>query len=314
MSGIVDRFHASLSLPVACAAALAMPLHAMDQPAEEEAGPGYQHTTDIHDRDLVEHARVINRLYQERLVTHIGQVTNKSLSTDERVAAIRALDRMLDPSVIPHLLPMLHLERPEPLPVYSAATHALVRLQAQEAVKFWSAAREANHPDHYLIAFNALRGVKAEDSIEYRRYLNSPVATLRADALLGEQNLNEMEAIPALVEALAGDRKASNRRFAAWLLGRVDDTTDAGPALTRALADPNPKVRSEVALSVARLDYKPALPTLFLMMEITPGNPDLLIAITAITGEDFGYHPLANIVERRQATDRAFKWLADRNN
>ncbi|MFW5750807.1 MAG: hypothetical protein ACOCZK_04070, partial [Planctomycetota bacterium] len=70
-------------------------------------------------------------------------------------------------------------------------------------------------------------------------------------------------------------------------------------------------VRRYAAEGLAKLDYGPGIPYLIFALEANVAGKHIHQALVELTGQDFGYEPGANVLERQRAVERGFDWWTD---
>jgi epoxyqueuosine reductase len=126
---------------------------------------------------------------------------------------------------------------------------------------------EAFEPRDDEAAFPDLIGLLQLRGNAYRRTRRTAMgwrgaAILRRNAAVGLGNALDRSAVPALVEALAGDPHPLVRGHAAWALGRIGSPAARAALQARAGCEPDPSVRREVALALESWETNPSPATL----------------------------------------------------
>lgn len=294
-------------LPAIAAILTCLPLMAVDEaPAPAAATPAETSFPSETDRQLLIAARLADEVYQRH---HQGLVDGLS-SPDEavRVQAIRDLGQLQDDEIVPQLLPFLEASKRTPAELKAAAESmadlgavvaaealqrllghrdATVRAQAQKSLT----RLEAMGPGHFMN-----RAKDGDDAI-------------RASAVTNLGTLKHAEAAAVLIEALGHDDRTHIRRMAAIGLARLGDRTHA-PALMEALTDGDARVRRYAAMGLAQLGAVEAVPSLLMALEANIAGAHVNAALMQLTGQDFGFDPGANIIDRNAAVERGFVWWA----
>ncbi|MDD1652110.1 MAG: HEAT repeat domain-containing protein [Methanomicrobiales archaeon] len=176
-------------------------------------------------------ARALGALGPEAVDTLI-----RALATDDRdlrLGIIEAMGEIRDPSVLDHLLPLLHDRSNE---VRWAAALALGQLGDREAVPLL--VRSLQDPDRYVrygAAISLGQLGWEPDADQGRACLALALQDWDRLASLGKA------ALPAL-QLASTDRDREVRARAVAIMGQIGDPS-SGPALIRALADPDETVR-----------------------------------------------------------------------
>ena len=261
------------------------------------------------DAPVIEAARKVNMWYIRYSAVLINQIGDRSETAENRILAINEAAALRNPEAIAALLPLLTLEDPEELSVYSAASQVLASLGDRRAIELWKAVKQDSDQERYLIAYNALHSMSTFDVATCLIGSQSEKSAIRNDAQLNLLELDAEQGAEHLIATLQTDRERLNRRFAASALAKApgERTTEA---LIYALNDPDTRTRRLAALSLGQLGAREALPYLFFHMELGNASPDYLLVIQAMTGEDFGYNLQDTPLDRRQATNRAYAWWA----
>ncbi|MCK6481435.1 MAG: HEAT repeat domain-containing protein [Planctomycetes bacterium] len=118
--------------------------------------------------------------------------------------------------------------------------------------------------------------------------------------------------VPLLIEALEGHSNPDVRARCAHSLGYSQDGRAVEP-LARALSDPNDGVRYTAAYNLGLFRDGRGLPVLIEALRTgDPMNRRLgNQALKSLTGQDFGFDPVAEPEARAAAADRWEKWYLD---
>lgn len=268
---------------------------------------------DTPDAAIIEAARKVNMWYIRHSAVLIERIGNKDEDPQDRILAIHEAALLRNPEAIDSLLALLDLNDPAPLEVYSAASQVLANFGDRRAIEPWKSVKKERDPKRYLIAYNALHSIKGFDVAASLMATEADEGALRNDAQLNLLELDRELATDVLIKALQDDKERLNRRFAARALAQAPSPR-TNEALIYSLNDPDRRTRRFAALTLAQLGVQEALPHLFFHMELGDVSPDYLIAIQALTGQDFGYRLQDTPLDRRAATNRAFAWWVQQEN
>lgn len=254
-----------------------------------------------HDAELLKAARAANQVHQRHL-----ESLRRDLQSEETVVQARAIEQLArtnDPSVVPFLMPFLDADVHED-ELVEAAILALTALRVDIAPQL-----RALVNDHERFAeevYNGLARLKRWGTEDWRQRSSHENEALRASAItnLGD---NEHGAGEILAEAMLNDKSPHIRRMATIGLGRLQDPA-YGNHFSRALTDPNPRVRRYAAEALSALNYTEAIPNLLMAMQTNVAGAHLNRALMQMTGQDFGFDHRASATSRQQAIDEAFVW------
>ena len=294
-------------LPAIAAILTCFPLMAADQAAAtgtaSDAPAAFPSETD---RQLLMAARLADEVYQRHYQGRIDALG----SPDEaaRVRAIRDLGKLQDVEVVPLLLPFLEASKRSPAELM-AASESVADLGA--AVATDGLQRLLTHRDAAVRA-QAQKSLTRLDAMGAGHFV--PRAkdvddAIRSSAVTNLGTLKHVEAAAVLIQALGHDDRAHIRRMAAIGLARLGDRTHA-PALMEALTDGDARVRRYAAMGLAQLGAVEAVPSLLMALEANIAGAHVNRAIMQLTGQDFGFDPGANIIDRTAAVERGFVWWA----
>ena len=289
-------------LIAADAAPAADPAPAAATPAPAATEPA---ANDV-DREFMLAARLAYDVYQrhhEGLLEALG-------SPDEtrRIEAIGELGRLQDDQVVPLLLPFLEAAKRSPAELKAAAESLadLGAINASEGLQ-----RLLSHRDDSVRA-------QAQKSLTRLQLLNAGHLmgrakdsddAIRSSAITNLGTLKHAEAAAVLIQALGHDDRTHIRRMAALSLAKLGDRTHA-PALIEALTDGDARVRRYAATGLAQLGAVEAVPALLMALEANIAGAHINRAIMQLTGQDFGFDPGANVIDRTAAVEKGFAWWA----
>ena len=216
-----------------------------------------------------------------------------------------------DLTVLRHITPWLDADLHDPRTV-KAACYAVVNLGALDATdQLRKVAAEEDLDDLQanavrIAALNALHQLNQLAAVDYQREARTGNETTRAVGVTDLGTISDKDAGPILAAALQNDSNHI-RRMAAIGLGRLGNG-EYGETLANALADPDALVRRYAAEGMVLLGYKRGIPKLLMAMDANLAGGDLRRAIRALAGDDFGYDPQANLIDRQDAVSRGFVW------
>ncbi|WP_320668257.1 HEAT repeat domain-containing protein [Prochlorococcus sp. MIT 1307] len=178
-----------------------------------------------------------------------------------RRAAAKALKLVGDPSALPDLLLALINDKD---PVVQGSSVAAMAIFGESAVEYLLAVlvNSNSTTTQCGLASWGLSFIGAEAPKALRKAAQSKNAVVKAAAIsaLGEQIqlLGDKSAKNLVVNALE-DPAIEVRAAATTLMGKLDDPLWARPLLIKRLADPNPGVRKNAALSLMKLKASDAI-------------------------------------------------------
>ncbi|MFW5698673.1 MAG: HEAT repeat domain-containing protein [Planctomycetota bacterium] len=243
--------------------------------------------------------RSANTAYQLRL----------ELLHQERIEAMSVLGRLDDHTAIAWVVPYLDADIYGPRTLHAAIT-ALARLDAISATPHLRKLSEHENIQVKTAAINALTILDQMTAREYREEADDEDPTLRAVGVVQSGVERDQEASKVLIAALQRDPRDHIRRMAAISLTKLGNR-GAGEHLARALTDADALVRRYAAEGLAKLDYGPGIPYLIFALEANVAGKHIHQALVELTGQDFGYEPGANVLERQRAVERGFDWWTD---
>lgn len=177
-----------------------------------------------------------------------------------RATSAEILGRTGSPRAVPQLLATALDLVGEPDAVRSVALRSLARIRHPDAVAPLVASLETSETWFAPTAAAVLARIGAPSVDPLRRELTDidrPIASRRwAATILGD--VGDRRALEALHIALA-DVDPELRARAAKSLGKLRDSSSAGPLLDRLLTDPSPFVRTSVAKALGRLPTREAI-------------------------------------------------------
>jgi len=249
-------------------------------------------------------ARAASGAYQARFKSLADDLQSPDLAV--RLASLRSLGSLHDPKAIPVLVPWLLQSVRSSDELVMAAT-VLGRFGSQVPAPQLRHLASHEDPQVRMAAVSALQQITAMSAGDYMLRSKEDDDALRLNALAGLGHLSHAEAAEALILGL-GHEKPLVRQAACIGLGRLGDKAN-GDKLKTALTDSDPMVRRYAAEAIARLDYKPAIPDLFMALEANVAGDYILRSVRAMTGQDFGFDPQDPLLKRQEAIERAFQWL-----
>lgn len=264
--------------------------------------------TDTTDAHILSAARAANLHYQHKRSNLINQLKSEDLK--RRVAAIDLLGRLQEPAIIPFLVPYLDYNL-HPEAVVTASCRALARLGAQSVSEELSkVSRHGSTKSMRASAWNALAQLKQLSNVHFTDQSNELDNAIRGSGITNLGTIKEGEAGAILVRALLHDKRRHVRRMAAIGLGKLGNTAFGNDLIT-ALSDGDAKVRRYASSSLAKLEYKAAIPYLLIHLEANVGGKYLNEALIILSGQDFGYHYTDTLTARRDAIQRGFVWYTN---
>jgi len=269
--------------------------------------PSLPAAEELDTEEILAAARKASTRYQRHVAELLRDLA--AGTQEERVQTIRSFARLQEPRAVPVLVPLLDADVHNP-EVVKAAALALADLGAQEAVAGLNTLAQRREEDLRLTALNALGQLRRLGPMDYRRAAAAEKESVRATGVIriGEEAIED--AGDLLVRALAEDSRKHIRRMAAISLGDLGNAA-YGPQLADALTDPDPLVRRYAAQSLARLDYRQAIPHLLMALEANIASGPINRSLMILSGEDFGFHPHANVLERQEAVRKGFAWWTE---
>lgn len=258
----------------------------------------------VDENQVLAAARAASVEYQERFRAFADGL--QASDPAERLASLRALGMLNDPRAVPVIVPwMMHAGRTSDELVLTATV--LGRIGVQTPVPQLRHLAASDDQQVRMAAVSALHQIGAITASDWMLRAKEEEDALRLNALAGLGHLSHAEAAEALILGLEHE-KPLIRQAACIGLGRLGDRAN-GDRLKAALTDPDPMVRRYAAEAIARLDYKPAIPDLFMALEANVAGAYIVRSVRAITGQDFGFDPDAPLLKRQEAVERAFQWL-----
>lgn len=227
---------------------------------------------------------------------------------DKRIQAIRELGRLQDMAAVPRLMPLLEPSH-TPIPVVLATLETLADLGATNATAPMLRLLNHENPAVRAATQKSLTRLQAMGAGHYQSRSDDADAGLRASAVTNLGTLKHAEAAPILIKALQDDPRYHVRRMAAIGLGKLGDRAHA-PALIEALCDADAGVRRYAAASLVQLRAVEAIPNLLMALEANIAAADLNRSLRLLSGQDFGFDPQGNILERTAAIERGYEWWA----
>lgn len=223
-----------------------------------------------------------------------------------KIAAIRTLGRQDVAEAVPVLLPYADFYH-QPAPILIAACESLADLNAVAATG--DLQKLLNHNDAAVraAAQKALVRLESMSGPLYLQRGDDRDDALRASAVTSLGAMEAQDAGDLLVEALRFDGRPHIRRMAAIGLGRLGDPSRA-PVLMDALSDADPGVRQRAAEALSRLNATQAIPYLLFALEANVSGASINRALMKLSGQDFGFDPRANALDRQLAIDKGFEW------
>jgi len=257
-----------------------------------------------YDEQVLAAARRASELYQR----HTAELRRRLETGDraERVVAIREMGRLLDPSLVPTLLPMLDADL-QAVEVVRAAAHALAHMGAVEAAPRLERLIKRDDERLRTAALNALTQLRKTADPHYQAEGDAEHHPVRATAITELGTREVAAAAETLAGALTSDDRAHIRRMAAIGLGKIRASSQA-EALIKALSDRDALVRRYAAEALTIIDHKPAIPYLLIALEGGRATGDINRAIVRLSGQDFGWRRSGNVIEKQEALNRGFEW------
>lgn len=259
----------------------------------------------VDDAQVLAAARAASNTYQLRFDA-LAAALNAD-TEDVRLDTVRALGALRDPRAVPLLVPWLAQVTRSPAELIAVCT-VLGNLGYESPVP--QLRHLTGHKDTTVrqAAVLALHQIKAIAAGDWMLRAKENDEALRLNALVGLGQAAHAEAVEALLLGLEHS-KPLIRQTACIGLGRLGNPAH-GEKIKILLTDADPMVRRYAAEALAKLDYKPALPDLFMALEANVAGDYILRAVRAMTGQDFGFDPHAPLLHRHEAIERAFVWLA----
>lgn len=259
------------------------------------------------DAQVLAAARAANSVYARHL-QKLGQELQRP-EVERRVQALTLLGRTLDPAAVPYVMPCLDADV-HPAPVVQAACMAAVELDAREAIP--QLRRLTTYSGQVATAANsALSSLSGMTRLEYvRETANRDNDPVRASGvtMIGTVKPEDTGEVLAKALDIINESRPHIRRMAAIGLTRLADAAYTRQ-LTEALTDPDSLVRRYAAEGLVAVNAKASIPNLLLALQANVAAFDILRCLRVLTGgEDFGYNPHANLLEREAAIERAFQW------
>jgi HEAT repeat protein len=251
-------------------------------------------------------ARLASEDYQRGFVILLQDLGSHDEAV--RLKAIKFLGYRQDPEAIGAILPFLDNDTRSKEEVL-AAIEALCDIGATGATTRFKAL--VNNPDKDLraAALNGLSRLKTVQAIDYTRRAKDEQGPLRASSLTNLGTLKHAEAVDLLVHGLSHDSRPHIRRMCAIGLGDLAIPTTA-PNIVDALADPDPGVRRYCAEALVKLHHTAAIPHLLIALEANVAGDYVNAAVMSLSGQNFGFDPRANQLERTAAVEKGFVWWA----
>lgn len=259
--------------------------------------------------DVLAAARAANAAYQRHISDLARSLPGEDV--DRRVTCLMQLGRTRDLTVLRHILPWMDADVHDARTV-QAACYAVVNLGAIDAtdtLRKVAAEEDLQDPAANAVritALNALHQLNQLAAVDYRREADTANETTRAVGVTDLGTIGDKEAGKILAAALQNDSNHI-RRMAAIGLGRLGNS-EYGETLADALADPDALVRRYAAEGLVLLGYKRGIPKLLMAMDANLAGGDLRRAIQVLAGDDFGYDPQGNLIDRQDAVSRGFVW------
>jgi HEAT repeat protein len=249
-------------------------------------------------------ARSADLLYQN----HFDSLAALLKSKDEevRLDTISHLGYLQDPESLPLLLPFLQAANHSPAELKAAAL-ALPDLGAEVAVPTLQALVKHPQADVRVTAMNVLTKLKSLQAKHYKDRSADVEDAIRASSLTNLGTMAQADAVAILAKAMAFDLRPHVRRMCAIGLGKIGDRTQ-GQNLADALTDPDPGVRRYAAEALVKLNYTPAVPALLMALEANQAGGHIVRCLNLLTGQDFGFDPNADLLQRTAAIEKGFQW------
>ncbi len=295
----------ALLIPVLLSSALIQPLLLASEATSGATAEGEPKIA-ADDAALMAAARTADAEFQRHL-----ELTYVDLDSDKEADVIRALrtfGRLDVLEAVPMVMKFADGYHQSP-PVVAAACETLAELHAVVAT---SAVQKLLAHDDAGVRAAAQKTLTRLDAMATPLYLQRGEDSdnaLRASAVTSLGILSAAEATALLTTALRYDSQPHIRRMAAIGLGRMGDPANAD-VLIESLSDSNPGVRARCAQALAVLDVKRAIPFLIMALEGNVSGTPINAALMRLSGQDFGFDPRANVLDRRQAIETAFEWWA----
>jgi HEAT repeat protein len=275
------------------------PLHAADAAAGNEPAP-------IEAVDVMAAARTADLAFQRHL-----ELTYADLASGDQeriIPAIRNLGHLDVMESVPQLLEFADGYH-QPAPILIATTETLADLQAVGAIGQLQKLLDHNDANVRAAAQKALTRLESMSNAQYLQRGKDSDDAIRASAVTSLGAMEAQDAGDLLSNALRYDESAHIRRMAAIGLGRLGDATRVD-VLIEALTDSNPGVRERAAEALAKLNAVKAIPFLLMGLEGNVSTPAINRALIKLSGEDFGFIPGGNVIDRHNAIEHGFEWWA----
>lgn len=299
----MPRFLPAIAATLSCL----LPVLAAEEPAAATPAPAASASPqEDTDQRLLVAARLADEIYLRHY--HGLLVALASPDEAERLRTIGALGRLQDSDAVPSLLPFLEASKRSPAEL-KAAAESLAELGATVAAE--PLQRLLAHKDASVRA-QAQKSMTRLGTMGAGHYLGRARDTddaLRASAVTNLGTLAHADAAAVLIQALGHDDRTHIRRMAALSLAKLGDRAHA-PALIEALTDGDARVRRYAAAGLARLGAVEAVPALLMALEANIAGGHVNRALMQLTGQDFGFDPGANVLDRTAAVERGFVWWA----
>jgi HEAT repeat protein len=258
------------------------------------------------DDELLAAARAADLEYQRSLSLTVDRLS--SPWSWDRIDAMRTLGHLRDPEVAPHLLAFLDTAKHDKDEVLAAVQALCDSGGALAAARIQPLLLEKD-AEIRTATLNALTRLKTIGAADYTQDSRDSYAPNRASSLTNLGTLAHGDAIDILLKALGTDSRPHIRRMCAIGIGKIG-TASSGPQLVDALSDADPGVRRYAAEAIAKINYTNGIPALLMAMECNIASQYLNRAVMQLSGQDFGFDPFANALERTAAIDKGFVWWA----
>lgn len=278
--------------------------------ADGDAGAPAAATTaksDEFDQDkILAAARLASLEYQRGFTILLQDLKNPDEAV--RLKAITFLGYRQDPEATSSLVPFLDISTHSKAEVLTAI-EALCDIGAEGSSGAIKLLLSHQDPEMRAAAMNGVTRLKSIVAVDYVRRAKDDNGNIRASALTNLGTLSHAEALDLLVRGLEHDSRPHIRRMCAIGLGNLA-VPSSGPNLIDALADPDPGVRRYVAEALVKLHYVQSIPALLMALEANVAGDYLNNAVMALSGQNFGFDPHANELERQNAIEKGFVWWA----
>ncbi len=260
----------------------------------------------VDDNAILTAARAADQDYQRSFDLLVQDLSSADVAT--RVQAIRTLSWKQDPAAVPLLLPFLETATRSPAEIIAAA-QALSNLGATNAAD--ALRRLLTNPDPQLrtAGYNGLSWMSKIGTGDYMGRGKDDHDPLRAGASINSGRLPIAEATDQLLKGLQFDESQHVRRMCAIALGRIGDRSKAA-IIVEALNDGDAGVRRYAAEALVTMHYTPAIPNLLMALEANVAGPYINRCVMLLSGQDFGFDPRANLLDRQAAIEKGFQWWA----